>query len=77
MQRMPMSQRRNAAVILLGDSFQTFTPLQAFQQSVTSVINASELFLLKQLIEKSVADNDFFLLSYREAQARLYAEHKS
>jgi len=76
-QNMPMSQRRHSTIILLGSSFQTFTPMQAFQQSVTSVINASELFLLKQLIEKSVADNDFFLLSYREAQARLYAEHKS
>src|SRR5271165_3265023 len=77
LQAMPMNQRRHATVILLGNSFQTFTPMQAFQQSVTSVINTSELFLLKQLIEKSVADNDFFLLSYREAQARLYAEHKS
>ncbi len=77
MQNMPMNQRRHAAVILLGSSFQTFTPLQAFEQSVTSVINASELFLLKQLIEKTVADNDFFLTSYREAQARLYAEHKT
>jgi hypothetical protein len=75
-QNMPMAQRRHAAVILLGSSFQTFTPLQAFKQSVTSVINASELFLLKQLIEKSVADNDFFLTSYREAQASLYAASK-
>ena len=73
MQRMPMSQRRNATVILLGESFQTFTPLQAFQQSVHAVINTSELFLLKQLIEKAVADNTLFLHSFREAQARSYS----
>jgi tRNA U38,U39,U40 pseudouridine synthase TruA len=74
MQNMAMSQRRHATIILFGTSFQTFTPMQAFQQSVHAVINASELFLLKQLIEKAVADNTFFLHSYREAQANL---HKS
>src|SRR5947209_18422395 len=72
LQTMPMAQRRHATVILFGDSFQTFTPMQAFQQSVNAVINSSELFLLKQLIEKAVADNTLFLHSYREAQSKLY-----
>jgi hypothetical protein len=76
LQNMPMNQRRHATVILFGDSFQTFTPMQAFQQSVHAVINVSEIFLLKQLIEKSVADNNFFLHSFREAQASLYSEAK-
>ena len=70
---MPMSQRRHATVILFGESFQTFTPLQAFQQSVHAVINSSELFLLKQLIEKAVADNTLFLNSFREAQTRVHS----
>lgn len=73
LQAMPMVQRRHATILLLGDSFQTFTPLQAFQQSVHAVINTSELFLLKQLIEKAVADNTLFLTSLREAQARVGA----
>src|SRR3954470_4200941 len=73
LQQMPMTQRRHATVILFGNSFQTFTPMQAFQQSVHAVINASELFLFKQLIEKAVADNSLFLHSYREAQNRLFA----
>jgi hypothetical protein len=77
LQSMPMSQRRHSTVILFGDSFQTFTPMQAFQQSVHAVINSSELFLLKQLIEKAVADNSLFLHSYREAQARAYSATKS
>src|SRR5436305_15323877 len=72
LQQMPMNQRRHATVILFGDSFQTFTPMQAFQQSVHAVINTSELFLLKQLIEKAVADNALFEHSFREAQARVY-----
>jgi hypothetical protein len=77
LQNMPMSQRRHTTVILFGASFQTFTPMQAFQQSVHSVINPSELFLLKQLIERSITDNDFFLHSFRDSQATLYASDKS
>jgi len=77
LQAMPMAQRRHATVILFGDSFQTFTPMQAFQQSVHAVINSSELFLLKQLIEKAIADNTIFLSSFRQAQTRAYSEtHK-
>src|SRR4051812_1967932 len=76
MQNMPMSQRRHATVILLGDAFQTFTPLQAFQQSVHSVINSSELFLLKQLIEKTIADNEVFLHSFRETQSRVHTTNR-
>src|SRR6266404_6061230 len=73
LQDMTMSQRRHATIILFGESFQTFTPMQAFQQSVHAVINSSELFLLKQLIEKAVADNTLFQHSYREAQTRAYS----
>src|SRR5436305_3506797 len=73
LQNMPMNQRRHTTVILLGDSFQTFTPMQAFQQSVHAVINSSEMFLIKQLIEKAVADNTLFLHAYREAQTRAFA----
>src|SRR5580698_10470453 len=73
LQNMQMSQRRHACIVLFGPSFQTFTPMQAFQQSVNAVISPSEIFLLKQLVEKSVTDNNFFLHSSREAQANLYA----
>lgn len=76
LQAMPMSQRRHATVLLFGDSFQTFMPLQAFQQSVDAVINSSELFLLKQLVEKAVADHTLFLHSFHEAQNRAYSGDK-
>jgi hypothetical protein len=72
LQRMPVGQRRHSTIILIGESFQTFTPLQAFQFSVHAVINSSELFLVHQLIEKSVADNQMFLHSFNEVQSRLY-----
>jgi hypothetical protein len=74
LQSMPMAQRRHATVMMLGNSFQTFTPMQAFQHSVHVVINPSELFLLKQLIEKAIADNTLFLSSFTEAQTRAYAK---
>lgn len=73
LQDMPMGQRRHSTVILLGNSFQTFTPMQAMQQSVHAVINTSELFLLPQLIEKAIADNTLFLHHFREAQTRAFA----
>ena len=76
LQKMQMNQRRHCTFILLGDSFQTFTPMQAFQQSVHAVINSSELFLLKQLIEKAVADNTLFLTNYRETQQRVFTAAK-
>ena len=72
LQAMPVNQRRHATIIMLGDSFQTFTPMEAFKHSVHVVINSSEMFLLKQLVEKAVADNDLFLHSFREVQKRVY-----
>src|SRR5208283_818145 len=61
LQNMPVNQRRHATVLLIGSAFQTFTPMEAFKNSVHAVINSSELFLLKQLVEKAVADNNTFL----------------
>ena len=73
LQNMPVNQRRHATIILLGNSFQTFMPIEAFKHSVHAVINSAEMFLLKQLVEKAVADNALFYHSFREVQNRLYA----
>jgi hypothetical protein len=72
LQIMPVSQRRHATILLIGNSFNTFTPMEAFQHSVHAVINSSEMFLLKQLVEKAVADNQLFLQGFRDAQARIF-----
>ena len=69
--RMPMHHRRHAVFVLFGFSLATFNPLQAFQQGVHAVVNPSEMFLLIQLIQKAVADNDLFHMTFREAQKRL------
>jgi hypothetical protein len=65
-QRMPMSMRRHAVFILFGFSLATFNPMQAFQQGVHAVVNPSEMFLLIQLIQKAVGENDLFLHGFRE-----------
>ncbi len=71
LQRMNMNLRRHAVVILFGFNMATFNPLQAFQQCAHAVVNPSEMFLLIQLVQKAVADNDLFLHTFREVQNRL------
>lgn len=73
LRRMPMSARRQSTVLLFGYNMSTFNPMQAYQQCVHAVINPSEMFLLIQLIQKAVADNDMFLHTFRESQQRLAA----
>jgi len=71
LQEMPMTQRRHATIVLLGNSFQTFMPMEAFKYSVHAVINSSEMFLLRQLVEKAAAENQMFLHNFREVQTRI------
>jgi hypothetical protein len=77
LENMPSAQRRHATILLVGESFQTFVPMEAFKHSVHAVINSSELFLLKQLVEKAVADNEGFLRSFREVQTRLFSNSRT
>ncbi|MEY2409776.1 MAG: hypothetical protein QOF48_2446 [Verrucomicrobiota bacterium] len=71
LQRMPMNQRRQAVFILFGFNMATFNPMQAYQQGVHAVVNPSEMFLLIQLVQKAIADNDMFLHTFREVQRRM------
>ncbi|MBI2947955.1 MAG: hypothetical protein HYY23_09925 [Verrucomicrobia bacterium] len=71
LQGMPMSQRRHAVSFLLGRSFQTLNPMQAFQQSVHAVVNAADLDKLPQIVQKVTADHDLFYNIFRDSQNRL------
>ena len=71
LQAAQMHLRRHAVVILVGDSFTSFNPLEAFKLGVHLVVNRSEMLLLIQFIQKAVADNDLFLHGYRETQRRV------
>ena len=76
LQTMPMSLRRHATVILIGDSFQTMHPMQAYQQSVHAVVNRADAATLGQIIQPVIADNSLFLHTYRDTQRRI-AEGKT
>jgi hypothetical protein len=71
LQHMQTNQRRHSAIILIGESFETLNALQAFQHSVHAVVNYSEMGLIGQLVQKTVADNDLFLHNFREIQLRV------
>ena len=71
LQSATMAHRRHATVILVGDSYTSFNPMQASQLGVHLVVNRSEMLLLIQFIQKAVADNDLFLHGYRETQRRV------
>ena len=72
LQNMPMSLRRHSAVILIGDSFQSLNAMQAFQQSVNSVINPRDIaLLLGQTIQKTVTEHQQFISTFREATQRV------
>ena len=71
LQRMPMNLRRHAVFVLFGFNLATFNPMQAYQQGVHAVVNPSEMFLLIQLIQKAVADNELFLHHFREIQSQV------
>ena len=70
-QHMPMSLRRYCVSFLIGNAFNTLNPMQAFQQSVHAVINPSELSNLAPIVQQTVADQDLFIRSFRDAETRL------
>jgi hypothetical protein len=69
-QNLLMNRRRDATIFLLGESLETLNALQAFSLSVHCVINYNEFHMLAELLHKTVAENDLFLTTYREAQRR-------
>ena len=71
LQLMPMSLRRHAVSVLFGESFQTLSPMQAFQYSVHAVVNPADLAAFGPIIQQTIADHDLFLQPYREAQQRV------
>jgi len=72
LQQLPMAQRRYANLFLLGGAFETLNTLQAFSQSVHCVVNYTETLMIGQLIQKTIAENNLFLNTFREVQHRVY-----
>jgi len=72
LQQLPMAQRRYASLFLLGGGFETLNTLQAFSQSVHCVVNYTEILMIGQLIQKTIAENNSFLNTFREVQQRVF-----
>jgi len=70
-QNLAMSLRRHAVILLVGPSMETLNTMQAFAQSVHCVVNYSELQILPELVQKTVAENEMFLNTYRDVQRRV------
>ncbi len=70
-QIMPMAQRRHAAILLVGDSFETLHAMQAFQMSVHAVINRNDFTVLPQILQQVIADNQMLLGIYRDTIQRI------
>jgi len=70
-QNMQMQFRRHAVFFLIGEGYETANTMQAFAQSVHCVINYADMSMLSQVIQKTVAENNLFLSTYREAQQRV------
>ncbi|HON08838.1 MAG TPA: hypothetical protein PLW02_12140, partial [Verrucomicrobiota bacterium] len=58
LQTLPMNMRRHAVIILIGNSFQTLNPIQAFTNSVHAVVNGNDIQTISIIIQKVVAEND-------------------
>lgn len=71
LQSATMQLRRHSTIILVGDSYTSFNPMEAYQQGVHLVVNRSEMLLLIQFIQKATGDNDTFLHGFRETQRRI------
>jgi hypothetical protein len=71
-QNLPMSLRRHAVIFLVGPSLETLNTMQAFALSVHCVINYTELQILPELVQKTMAENEMFLNTYRDVQRRVY-----
>ena len=70
-QHLAMTQRRHCVFILVGDSFQSLHPMQAFQQSVQAVVNPGDLGDFPAILTKVVNENDSFLATYNDVMSKI------
>jgi hypothetical protein len=63
---LPMLQRRDSFVCLVGESFKTLDAMQAFAQSVHLVVNPSDLPNLTAILKKGLMESETLYRSYRD-----------
>jgi hypothetical protein len=66
-QPMAMPTRRKIFFAMLGKNFRTFDNMTAFVKSANLVINIKDMQNLRNIIKKSVADNEAFYKVFKES----------
>ena len=67
MATLPMAQRRNSFVCLIGDSLRTFDAMQAFAESVHIVVHPMDLPNFAAILRKSIAEFELLYKVYKDA----------
>src|SRR5262245_33776841 len=68
---LPMAQRRNSFVCLVGPSFKTFDAMQAFAQSVHLVLNPGDWPNLEPILKKGLAEFEILYRVYNDTLAAI------
>jgi hypothetical protein len=68
---LPMAQRRNWFVCLVGPSFKTLDAMQAFGQSVHLVLHPLDLPNLGPILKKGLAEFELLYRSYKDVLAAM------
>lgn len=63
---LPMTQRRNWFICLIGPSFKTLDAMQAFGQSVHLVLNPADLTNLGAILKRGLAEFEQLYRSYKD-----------
>ncbi len=63
---MPMDQRRNTFVFLVGNTVTTLNAMEAFAASVHLVVNSGQLGSLGPILRKCLSDFELFYRVYRD-----------
>mgnify|MGYP001326002449 CR=1 FL=1 len=63
---MPMVTRRNIFFALVGANFKSLNNMQAYQKSANVVINEKDLEKLRDILKKSISENEIFYKVYKE-----------
>ena len=69
--RLPMGQRRNSFVCLLGPSFKTLDAMQAFAESVHLVLNPADMPNFGPILKKGLSEFGSLYRVYNETLASL------
>jgi hypothetical protein len=68
---LPMSQRRDWFICVVGPSFKTLDAMQAFSHSVHLVVSPADLPNLTAIMKKGLAEFEMLYRSFREGQRQM------